>query len=43
MKTIKLSAETITKLFGAYDENVKFIEKELGVKLLPYQKVLLAL
>ena len=31
MKTIKLSAEAITKLFGAYDENVKFIEKELGV------------
>ncbi len=33
MKTIKLSAETITKLFGAYDENVKFIEKELGVTI----------
>ena len=31
MKIIKLSAETITKLFGAYDENVKFIEKELDV------------
>ena len=33
MKTIKLSAEAITKLFGAYDENVKFIEKELGVTI----------
>lgn len=33
MRTIKLSAEAITKLFGAYDENVKFIEKELGVTI----------
>lgn len=33
MKTIKLSAEAITKLFGAYDENVKFIEKESGVTI----------
>ena len=33
MKTIKLSAEAITKLFGAYDENVKFIEMELGVTI----------
>lgn len=33
MKTIKLSAEAITKLFGPYDENVKFIEKELGVTI----------
>lgn len=33
MKTIKLSAEAIKKLFGAYDENVKFIEKELGVTI----------
>lgn len=33
MKTIKLSAEAITKLFGAYDENVKFIEKEMGVTI----------
>ena len=33
MKTIKLSADAITKLFGAYDENVKFIEKELGVTI----------